>query len=260
MTVFQDRFGRKTVCLMATFIISLSIIINEVLQLKIFGLDINSKYLVYTITQFLLGFFVSTNYYASFILLLEITSSKHTTIVSNFYDYIYVFGELLVLVVSYYARNCHLINYFIGSYSLLIFLLVAIFIPESPRFLVTKKKYKEAYSVLKQIAKINGTQSNITSYQDFLDLFSDIKNHQIKALDNNSNTEAFDLIMKKSSLEADKKDPNNKPKNYLFSANRSNSVYNYLFKEKNNFLVTFLLSYIWIAISIIYFGVSLGRF
>ena len=245
-------------CLLATFIISMSIIINEVSQLTIFGLDINGKYIVYTITQFLLGFFVSTNYYASFILLLEITSSKHITIVSNFYDYIYVFGELLVLIVSYYARNCHLINYFIGFYSLMIFLLVALFIPESPRFLITKQKYKEAYSVLKKIAKINGTQTSITSYQDFLNVFSssDVKNTS------NNNNETSDLIMEKINMEIEKKPtkPNDKPKDYLYSANRSNSVYNYLFKEKNNFLVTFLLSYIWISISIIYFGVSLGKF
>lgn len=263
MGYFSDHYGRKTVCLLATLLMSLSIMINEILQFEWFNLDINSKYIVYSITQFLLGFCVSTNYYASFILLLEITSAKHITIVSNFYDYMYVFGEFLILVVSYFARNFHFINYFISFCSLMIFLLVAICIPESPRYLITKKKYKEAYSVLKKIAKVNENENNLKSYPEFEIIFSsDTIDHQIKIVDkNSSNNETSDLMLEKTSGEIEKNESTKvKQPNYLFRANRSHSLYNFLFKAKNHVLMTFLLSYIWIALSMIYFGVSLGAF
>ena len=124
MGYFSDKYGRKTICLLMSILMSLSIIMNELLQLEIFGLNINSKYLAYVISQFVLGFSVNTSYYTSFILLLEITSSKHSTLVSNFNVYMYVIGELIILAVAYFTKNCHLMNYFMAFYSLFFILLI----------------------------------------------------------------------------------------------------------------------------------------
>ena len=95
MGYFSDKYGRKTICLLMSILMSLSIIMNELLQLEIFGLEINSKYLAYVISQFILGFTSYVLYVTSYVLLLEITSSKFSTIVSNINLYMYVVGDFI---------------------------------------------------------------------------------------------------------------------------------------------------------------------
>lgn len=80
---FSDRYGRKTVCLIMSIVMSLSIILNETFQYEIFGLDNTYKYVIYVASQFCLGFTSYVLYVTSYVLLLEITSSKYNTIVSN---------------------------------------------------------------------------------------------------------------------------------------------------------------------------------
>jgi len=83
MGYFSDKYGRWTVCLLMSILMSLSLIINELLQFEIFGLETNYKYIIYVISQFYLGFTSYVLYVTSYVLLLEITSSKYNTIVSN---------------------------------------------------------------------------------------------------------------------------------------------------------------------------------
>ena len=40
------------------------------------------------------------------------------------------------------------------------FIMVSIFMPESPRYLFSSKRFKEAKQVIRQIATINGTNNN----------------------------------------------------------------------------------------------------
>ena len=102
----------------------------------------NSQY--YFISQFLIGFTSYVLYVTSYVLLLEITTTKNSTIVSNVNLYLFVVGELLALLIGYVLRNWHWINYFLTFYSILIVLMVALVLPESPRYLVTLKKYRKA--------------------------------------------------------------------------------------------------------------------
>ena len=83
MGYFSDKFGRKTVCLLMSIIMSLSLTLNELFQFEFFGLETNFKYIIYVISQFCLGFTSYVLYVTSYVLLLEITSSKYNTIVSN---------------------------------------------------------------------------------------------------------------------------------------------------------------------------------
>jgi len=253
MGYFSDKYGRKTCLIIMSILMSLSMILSEILQLQIFNFDILEKYIIYFIFQFFLGFTVNINYYCSYILLLEITSTKHSTEVSNLNVYFYVLGELIILIVSFLTRDHHLINIFMIIFSILVVFLLIILLPESPRYLVTKKKYTQAYFILKRIALINGKEKYMIDEREFMNVFCNEKIRKRKQSDKTSSTcETRDLINEKISF--------NEEVEFTLETNskKSDSVYFYLFKSKGNFLKTCLLAYIWIALSMIYYGVSLG--
>ncbi len=192
MGYFSDKYGRKTICLIMSILMSLSIILSELFQLEIFGLSINSKYIIYFISQFFIGFTSYVLYVTSYVLLLEITTTKNSTIVSNVNLYLFVVGELLTLIIGYVLRNWHSINYFLIFYSILIVLMVALVLPESPRYLVTLKKYRKAYKILKRIAKVNGTSQKLLNENEMIRLFkSSVSNKNKEQEENNPLNEQF---------------------------------------------------------------------
>ena len=239
MGYFSDKYGRKTICLLMSILMSLSIIMNELLQLEIFGLEINSKYLAYVISQFILGFTSYVLYVTSYVLLLEITSSKFSTIVSNINLYMYVVGEFIALLVGYFARDWHVINIFLAGYSVFVVMMVAFILPESPRYLIAQKKYKKAYDVLRAIAKSNQKKEFILKESELSLLYE-------------TNQESGDSF------------PNETDNNVLenieinVKVKESQSMLEYLVNPIFNLVKTFLLTYIWIALSMIYYGVGLG--
>jgi len=239
MGYFSDKYGRKTICLIMSILMSLSIILSELFQLEIFGLSINSKYIIYFISQFFIGFTSYVLYVTSYVLLLEITTTKNSTIVSNVNLYLFVVGELLTLIIGYVLRNWHSINYFLIFYSILIVLMVALVLPESPRYLVTLKKYRKAYKILKRIAKVNGTSQKLLNENEMIRLFkSSVSNKNKEQEENNPLNEQF----------------NNK----YIEKEKDTTLIDYLTNPLFNLIKTFILTYCWIALSMIYYGVSLG--
>jgi MFS family permease len=238
MGYFSDKYGRKTICLIMSILMSLSIILSELFQLEILGLSINSKYVIYFISQFLIGFTSYVLYVTSYVLLLEITTTKNSTIVSNVNLYLFVVGELLALLIGYVLRNWHWINYFLTFYSILIVLMVALVLPESPRYLVTLKKYRKAYKILKRIAKVNGTSQKLLNENEMIRIFksSVSSNNNIEQEENNPLNEQFNDIEKE----------------------KDSTLIDYLTNPLFNLMKTFILTYCWIALSMIYYGVSLG--
>lgn len=104
MGYISDKYGRQTVCLSMSLLMSCSIIISESLQMEFFNLGFNTKFFIYCVLQLLLGFTSYSLYVTSYVLLLEMTTSKYSTIVSNFNLYMYVLGELFALSLGYFAR------------------------------------------------------------------------------------------------------------------------------------------------------------
>jgi MFS family permease len=246
MGYFSDKYGRKTVCLIMSILMSLSIILSELFQLEIFGLSFNTKYIIYVISQCSLGFTSYVLYVTSYVLLLEITSSKHSTLVSNVNLYLYVFGELLALIVAYLVQNWHTINYFLILYSIIIVLMAAFILPESPRYLIALKKYKNAFKVLKKIAKVNGTASKMLNENEMIALFqSDRSSSDSTRVENNR---------------LDINEDNNLLAGEINNTEKELTLFGYLTNPVFNLIKTFLLTYLWIALSMIYYGVSLGIF
>ena len=88
-------------------------------------------------------------YCVAFILVIEVTTQKYTTIVSNLFLYMYVLGEIFALIIAFFGRDWHITNWTLVIYSAVTLAVIGFFIPESPRFLFwqnifTKKTYHDS--------------------------------------------------------------------------------------------------------------------
>ena len=90
-----------------------------------------------------------------FLLLMELTSSSHTSFAGNLAMVAYTFGEILITIFAYAARDWLNLKWLSSAYYVLI-LPYLYFVPESPYWLFSRKKYTQLQVCLKKIAKING--------------------------------------------------------------------------------------------------------
>lgn len=123
--VLGDRFGRRDSVLVFSCLLALTLLLSQLLlsfdsSLPVLGAN-DTKYIIYSASQFLIGFLVNCLYCTAYVLLMEFTTENFRTKIANLNSYIYVLGELIVLVVYYVSRNWHVLNWFIGLYSLFLF-------------------------------------------------------------------------------------------------------------------------------------------
>ncbi len=237
---FSDKYGRKKICLLTVISMFLAILMSELLikfnifqfNISFFNTNVNANYFVYCISQYMIGLNSFACYVTSYVLLLEITTSTYSTIVSTFNSYMYVFGELLVLMLGYFVRDWHEINWCVGSYSIGIIVLIALFLPESPRVLVANKKYTEAYKVLEKIALINGKQEALMNEKSFVDYFTLNEKNKEQSEENLTNEGKTQEIHE--------------------------TVWQYLMNPIYNLIKTLLLMYVWISLAANYYAQSLG--
>jgi hypothetical protein len=86
---------------------------------------------------------------------MELTSSSHTSFACGLTLIAYTIGEFLVAVFAYIARDWLLLKWITSIY-FAISIPYLYFVPESPYWLLTRKKYKELEISLRQMAKLNG--------------------------------------------------------------------------------------------------------
>lgn len=229
-----DRFGRRKlilVALISTFLIYL--ITQLLIQTDLFELTFQVKYIIYLIQQFLIGLLAINCYCIAYILVLEFTIHKHHVLFSNIILYSYILGELIVLLVSYFIRDWKNINYFITAYSF-VFIIPAIFlVKESPHLLIKQNKHDKAIDVLISVAKFN----NRSKRSGNVDV-------------NGNRFELFDNETYKRLLNDEQRDVETK------------SSVKQFFKEflstKRKCFQAFLLMFVWISLSLLYYGITLG--
>lgn len=237
--VFSDKYGRKRVLLVLSILLSIVLMASEFVQLNMLNFSITTKYIIYCIGQFFVGLLTKSMYLVAYILLIEITTQKYTTIVSNINLYMYVLGELFVLVIAYFFRDWHVLTWTLAAYSLVSIFVILFFIPESPRFLLTKNRKSEAFDLFKKISKFNKSNINADEIESSINKLLDgsEKNNEsgISAESNGNGT--AELV--------------DAPK--VVTTN-----FSFLYKPLKNFFHTIIFIYIWFSASLLYYGVSLG--
>ena len=86
---------------------------------------------------------------------MELTSSSHTSFAGNLALIAYTFGEVVATVFAYLARDWLKLKWLHSAYAGFI-LLYLYFVPESPYWLFSQKKYTELEACLRKIATTNG--------------------------------------------------------------------------------------------------------
>ena len=222
-----DNYGRKKAVVWFAVLLTISILCPQIVLLPSLPISIEIKYIVYSIGQFFVGLLDNCLFCTAYIVLMELTTEKYNTSISNLNSYFYIIGELIVLVVYYFSQSWHLTNWFLGIFSLISTVLLIIFLPESPIWLISRNRYIEASNILKKVAKYNGKP------YDYVQAILENKSVEKQLLTNKEE------IIKKSKL---------------FELKEITQM----FLPKNNFIKSTVFFIIWAVIFLLYYGISLG--
>jgi MFS family permease len=234
---FGDRYGRKRCSLVILIVTALTLIVSELSQLRVFNLSTTTMYIIYVTGQFIIGALCKALYIFVYILVFEFTSAEYSTIVTNIYMCAYVIGELLVLAVEFTFRNWHAQTIFMIVYAITLIFLVAFLLPESPRYLLSMGMNAKAVKLFKKIQRFNGKPSSSSSGSGRLGE---------ESLNNEDITEELlneDKIRDETSNDEQERGVNVRQ----------------LWHPRVNLVKTFAFVYIWLALSLLYYGVSLGN-
>ncbi|CAF1001300.1 unnamed protein product, partial [Rotaria sordida] len=147
----SDKVGRRKMIQILTILLFLVPLLTEIL-LQTITMSVNAKFALLLVNQL----FSSIDAYPMvFLLLMELTSSSHTSLAGNLALIGFTFGEALVTVFAYLARDWLLLKWIISGYFALV-LPYLYFVPESPYWLFSTKKYNQLEHCLNKIAAKNG--------------------------------------------------------------------------------------------------------
>ena len=209
-----DSFGRKWV-----------VAISETLYCVIMFLGgFTQNQYAYLAIRFLQGFFGISAYLAAFCYLVEIIPVKYRGISGYSVHIAYVFGLWTLTIMAYFLRDWRdLMKWQI------VFIapcLCYLFMPESPAYLMTRRKLDEVKKIFVDLARKNKV---------------DVDGQEIQNL--------LEKIEQQQNAEQNQKDHEDQSKNATFID---------LFKTKNLTKISLKTGYIWLATSMIYYGVMLN--
>lgn len=151
----SDRFGRKNV-----------LFVTMAVQTGFSFLQVFSKnFEMFSVLFFIVGMGQISNYVAAFVLGTEILSKSVRIIFSTLGVCIfYAFGYMLLPLFAYFIRDWRMLLLALTVPGVLCALLWW-FIPESPRWLISQGRIKEAEVIIHRAAKINGIVAPSTIFE-----------------------------------------------------------------------------------------------
>lgn len=140
----SDKFGRKK-ALMGSLVFQL------VLGVLV---AISPWFELYLVVRFFLGFFCVSIVFSGFVLCMELVGGKWLTIMGVMYLFPVPVGYIAISGIAYYSHNWRLLQWVI-TIPTIFFLTLWWIMPESPRWLVSMGRNKEAMKILGDAAKFN---------------------------------------------------------------------------------------------------------
>ncbi|XP_033740113.1 organic cation transporter protein-like [Pecten maximus] len=154
----SDTIGRKM-----TFYLSLVTYLGAT-----FGSSWSSSYIVYAILTVAIGATAQGVFIVGFVLGVEIVGPSKRKLAGMILQYAFIVGLAILPAVSYLARHWYYIN-IICSAPAFLFIFYWWFLPESPRWLITKQRYQEANVILQKMAKVNKVAIKRNLLEDMYD-------------------------------------------------------------------------------------------
>lgn len=168
--IISDRFGRKIV-LFGTM--AVQILFNLLLTLS-------PSWEIFCLINFCRGIGEMSNYVTAFVLGSEILQKSIRVAFSTFgIGCLYAVGYMMLSFVAYFVRGWRMLILTLSLISLL-YIPLWWFIPESPRWLLSKGRVKEAESIIRLMAKKNGITPPAALFTD--DELEHMQNKQVKSV------------------------------------------------------------------------------
>lgn len=225
---FSDTYGRRKVSLVIYVLFCAAQIVNQFFQLSFFPFSWLTRYIIYSVAQFIIGFTANGLFNVTYTLLFELVAAEYVQLVSNINLCLYVTGEIAVNIVALISRDWEVVNWFVAAFSTLVLVFCFVFLPESPQYLVEKRKEKELAQFLRRVARVNNMRVDVLN-DDHIDM---------------------------EKLSADEKSENN---NDTDSSTQNKSILKTIFASKSQLMKISFLGIIWFGLSMVYYGVSLGN-
>lgn len=127
----------------------------------------STNYLMFIILEFLEPALGSGILSAAFILLMEISVSKHRILGASFISIMFAVGEVLLGIIAYFVRDWRLLFQILYIPTIL-FISYYWLIPDSVRWLMVKGRNQEAIKILQTIGKINKKKLSKISIEEIL--------------------------------------------------------------------------------------------
>ncbi|XP_036364447.1 organic cation transporter protein-like [Octopus sinensis] len=215
----SDRFGRRPILLLA----NICLVVSGVIKIFVPSLII-----------FLILLWIQAAGHVAFILVafaltVESAPSKLRTLISFWYASLYSSGIIFVTVFAYVISDWHYLELIICLLPITNFF-IWMFLHESPRWLIGRKRFTEVKALFRKIMKKNKKE-----HLEMLDIFT---NNEEETLFKNSFQE--NISEGKDLLEV---------KNYTFID---------LFKTRWIALITLNICFCWMVCSMLYYGVLLN--
>ena len=167
--LLADKFGRKRLLFISTLVTGVSTLASAFVP----------TYTSFLVTRVFTGFGTLGTFITMCVLAVEITSARHKSLVGNLVHILWAPGQMLMAMMAYFIRDWRHLH-IATSVPVFISLLLYPLTPESPRWLLSVNKNKEAKRVIDQIAKYNKKSSP--------DIFDDVDDIPEAGDEDESNT------------------------------------------------------------------------
>ncbi|KAJ8021306.1 Solute carrier family 22 member 13 [Holothuria leucospilota] len=140
-----DMFGRRLTLLVCLVLIPVMSILNV----------FSPTMWMYIILRFFIAVFVKGCNLACYVMGSEIVSPSKRAVVGNFVFTFFALGYFFLALIAKFITNWRILQLVVALVYLPVIIFSFFFIPESPRWLISKKRLSDAEKLLTKIARIN---------------------------------------------------------------------------------------------------------
>jgi len=165
----SDKFGRRPSILVACLV--------QIVSCLAAAASVN--YIMFIFFRFFVAFSVSGVFECGFVLVTEIVSPEYRTAFGIMTQFPFGIGASLLPLVAYFIRDWVPLQLAISIPSLLLISYYWL-IPESPRWLISENRIKEALDILKDAAEVNG--NTLPADEELLPILESMATEESKEL------------------------------------------------------------------------------
>ncbi|XP_023309184.2 carcinine transporter-like [Lucilia cuprina] len=158
-----DIFGRRIVYYVSVLLSSFG---------RISSILTTSHYIWFLIVSCLTSFSINSVFQSPHVIGMEISRDEDRSLIAMYHNFGWSVGITMVPLLFWWLRDWESFMW-ISSVPALFFLLIYKYAIESPRWLISKKRFGDAITQLKKIAKVNGRQFDMTE-KDLAQIYCEI--------------------------------------------------------------------------------------